>query len=209
MSLVDEAIAAHGGIERWRAIESIDVTLRCGGVALPMKGHRDTLRKFRATLDPRRPHAVLHGIGTFDGAAPRPQGMARRFRWTTDDVVHFAGYALWGYLAVPFVFADEDFAVRELRGRRLRVDFPERIPAHCRTQTFYFDENAVLRRLDYTAEVMLGTLARAKHECFDHAWLGGLLVPTRRRVTPRGLPGPTLVSIAIDDLRAEPPPRAT
>ncbi|MEX2195267.1 MAG: hypothetical protein WD844_08275 [Thermoleophilaceae bacterium] len=202
MSLLDEAIAAHGGLERWREISSIEVALRCGGIALPSKGRPRVLRSFRASADTRRPHVELHGIGTFDGAQPRPPGMARRLRWRTEDVVHFAGYALWGYLAAPFVFADEDVRVRELRGRRLEVEFPDRIPAHCRRQTFHFDEHARLRRLDYTAEVFFGPVARARHECHDHTWIDGLLVPVRRRVTPRGLPGPTLVSISIDELQA-------
>jgi hypothetical protein len=202
MSLVQEAIAAHGGLERWREISSIDVSLRCGGVAMALKRQPDALRRVEATVDPRRPHVELRGIGVFDAARPRPAGMARRPRWDIDDVVHFAGYALWGYLAAPFVFAEEDVEVRELPRRRLRVDFPERIPAHSRRQTFYFDSEAVLRRLDYTAEVFLGALGRAKHRCFEHRWIDGLLIPVRRRVTPRGLPAPTLVSIDIDRFHA-------
>ena len=202
MSLLDAAIVAHGGLERWREIQSIDVTLRVGGIAMPFKKQPTVLRHFEATVDARRPHVELHGIGTFDAKQPRPRGMARRFRWGTTDVVHFAGYALWGYLTAPFIFADEDFRVRELPRRRLRVEFPARIPTHSTRQTFYFDEHAILKRLDYTAEVMLGPLARAQHHCYDHTWIDGLLIPTRRRVTPRGLPAPTLVSINIDELHA-------
>ena len=127
MTLLEDAIDAHGGLARWREIRSIDVSLRCGGIAMPLKGQPTVLRQFTATVDPRRPHVELHSIGTFDSSVPRPAGMARRLRWSTDDVVHFAGYALWGYLAAPFVFADPDVTVRELPGRRLRVDFPAAI----------------------------------------------------------------------------------
>jgi hypothetical protein len=202
VSLLDAAIAAHGGLERWRQINSIELTMRCGGIAMPFKGQPQILRHVTATVDPRRPHVELHGIGTFDADRPRPAGMARRLRWRAEDVVHFAGYALWGYVAAPFVFADDDFTVVELPRRRLRVDFPARIPTHSRRQTFHFDENAVLQRLDYTAEVILGPLGRAKHRCFEHTWIDGLLIPTRRRVTPRGAPAPTLVSIEIETLHA-------
>jgi hypothetical protein len=202
MSLLDEAIAAHGGIERWREIEAIEVALRCGGIAMPAKRRPGVLADVRATVDPRRPHVELHGLGTFDGEQPRPAGIAKRTRWIDEDVVHFAGYALWGYMTAPFVFADDDVVVRELPRRRLRVEFPARIPAHSRRQTFQFDENGVLVRLDYTAEVFLGPLGRAKHVCRGHRWIDGLLVATSRRVTPRGLPAPTLVSIEIHEFSA-------
>lgn len=202
MSLLDAAVEAHGGLDRWREINSIEVTLSCGGIAMPFKGQPNVMRHVKATVDPRRPHVELHGIGTFDAGQGRPHGMARRLRWRTEDVVHFAGYALWGYVAAPFVFVEDDFVVHELPRRRLRVEFPERVPTHSRLQTFHFDANAVLQRLDYTAEVILGRLGRAKHRCFDHTWVDGLLIPMRRRVTPRGLPAPTLVSIDIRDFRA-------
>ncbi len=202
MSLLDAAIAAHGGLERWRQISSIELTMRCGGIAMPFKGQPQILRNVTATVETRRPHVEVHGVGTFDADQPRPAGIARRLRWTTSDVVHFGGYTLWGYIAAPFVFADEDFTVRELPRRRLRVDFPARVPTHSRRQTFYFNDDAVLQRLDYTAEVILGPLGRAKHRCFEHKWIDGLLIPTRRRVTPRGAPGPTLVSIEIEELHA-------
>ncbi|HWG09469.1 MAG TPA: hypothetical protein VN672_10745 [Solirubrobacteraceae bacterium] len=202
MTLLDETLAAHGGLERWREIETIEVALRCGGVAMALKRRPEALREVRATVDPRRPHVEVHGLGTFDGERPRPSGMATRGRWTDEDVVHFGGYALWGYVTTPFVFAEDDVLVRELPRRRLRVDFPDRIPAHSRRQTFHFDENAVLVRLDYTAEVFLGPFGRAKHVCREHRWIDGLLVATSRRVTPRGLPAPTLVSIEIDRFHA-------
>jgi hypothetical protein len=202
VSLLGAAIDAHGGLERWRAIESIDVTMRCGGIAMPFKGRPNVLRHVCATVDPRRAHVELRGLGTFDARLRRPAGMARRPRWSDEDVVHFAGYALWGYIAAPFMFAEEGFTVVELPRRRLRVDFPERIPTHSRRQTFYFDGEAVLQRLDYTAEVILGPLGRAKHRCFEHTWIDGLLIPMRRRVTPRGARFPTLVSIDIEELHA-------
>jgi hypothetical protein len=202
VGLAEAAIEAQGGIDRWREIKRIEVDFRGGGIAMPFKSQPDILRRVSAVAETARPRVEFRGIGTFDGLDPRPAGMARRFRWNRDDVIHFAGYALWGYLTVPFIFADEDVEVVELSRRRLRVDFPPRIPAHCRRQVFHFDENAVLTRLDYTAEVILGPLARAHHHLYDHEWIDGLLVSRRRRVTPPGLPAPTLVSIDIDRFRA-------
>ena len=128
MSLLEEAIAAHGGLERWREIDSIDISLRVGGIAMPTKGQPTITRNFSATADTHRPHVELHGIGTFDGHQPRPPGMARRMRWNVADAVHFTGYALWGYLTAPFLFAEQDVRVTELPRRRLRVELPARSP---------------------------------------------------------------------------------
>jgi hypothetical protein len=198
------AIDAHGGLERWQAIDSLALSVSCGGIALALKGKPTALANFKASVQTRHPHVVLEGLGTFDANQPRPTGMARRMRWSTADVVHFGGYALWGYLATPFVFAEEDVSVKELSHRRLRVDFPARIPSHCTRQIFHFDAEGVLLALDYTAEVMLGRLSRARHNCLRYESVDGLLIATRRRVRPRGLPGPTLVSIAFDDIRTSP-----
>lgn len=196
MSLLEEAIAAHGGMERWQQIDSLQVQLDCSGLALRMKGHADSLRDLTALVDVRRPQVRFSGLGTFDGAEPRPRGMARRLRWSREELVHFAGYALWNYLTAPFLFAGDGFEVEELPRRRLRVRFPTGVPTHSREQVFHFRPDGLLSRLDYTAEVF-GPWARAAHRCLEYAEFGGIVFPTRRRVVPRGLPGPTLIAIAI------------
>jgi hypothetical protein len=106
-------------------------------------------------------------------------------------------------MTTPFLFAEPGFVVAELPGRRLQVQFPDHIPTHSRVQTFRFGEDGLLRRLDYTADV-IGPWARVRHTCREYHALAGLMVATRRRVVPRGLPGPTLVSIEIDEYHARP-----
>ena len=199
MSLLEEAIAAHGGMERWRELKRIELRLSCGGIAMALKGRPGVLRELDATVDPRRPHVRFDRLGTFEGAHGRPPGMARRLRWTDQDVVHFAGYALWGYITAPFALASQGVTVEEIAGRRLRVTFPPELPTHSRKQTFHLAEDGRITRLDYTAEVF-GPWARAENHCLVHERVDGLLFATRRRVVPRGLSGPPLVTIAIDDI---------
>ncbi len=139
-------------------------------------------------------------------------GLRRIFSWDELDFTYFGGYATWNYLTAPFLFLRKGFrfAIFEDRHRspgawtQLRVTFPPDIPTHCREQTFFFDESLLLRRLDYTAEVV-GGWAHAAHVCDDYRNFDGLLVPTRRRVRPvlagRVLPGPTLVAIDVHDVR--------
>jgi hypothetical protein len=141
------------------------------------------------------------------------RNIRRWFYWDTLDFIYFGGYATWNYLLTPFLFLRNGFQFCELdpvsgsfgAWSRLRVTFPDNTPTHCRTQTFYFDEHFLLRRLDYTAEVV-GRWAQAAHFCDEYIEFDGLKIPTRRRVFPlpfgnRPLPGPTLVAIDVHDLR--------
>jgi hypothetical protein len=146
-----------------------------------------------------------------------PRSAFRSFRhllsWDDLDFIYFAGYATWNYLTAPFLLVRPGFIVTELGPgsgslaslRRLQVTFPEDIPTHCRQQLFYFDEQFLLRRLDYTAEVV-GGWAHAAHLCDEYRTFDGLKVPTKRTVLPlpfgaRPLPGPKLVSIEVHDLK--------
>lgn len=199
MSLLEEAIAAHGGIERWREVNRIRLTLRCGGIAMAMKGRPGVLRELDATVDPRRPRVQFDLLGTFDGEAGRPRGISRRVRWTDEDVVYFTGYALWNYVNAPFLLAGEGVSVEELSSRRLRATFPAELPTHSRKQVFHLADDGRITRLDYTAEVF-GPFAIAANHCLAHERVDGLLFATRRRVVPRGLPGPALVTVAIDGI---------
>lgn len=198
-ALLEETLAAHGGLERWRELDRIRVGLRCGGIAMAMKGRPGVLSDLDATLDTRRPRVEFAGLGTFDGAAGRPPGISRRLRWRDEDVLHFAGYALWNYLSAPFLFTWPGVEAEELSGRRLRVTFPAEIPTHSTRQTFHISAEGLIARHDYTAEV-IGPWASAVNRVLEYETVEGLTFGVRRRVTPRGLPAPTLVSIAIDTI---------
>lgn len=142
-------------------------------------------------------------------------GVPRNIRWDALDATYFAGYALWNYLSTPLLLTRKGVTVTELdprpqvsdRWRRLVVSFPPDIHTHSPLQTFYVDEAALIRRHDYTAEVV-GGWACAAHQCSDHSRFDGLVFPTRRRVRPRGpggraLPGPTLVALDINQVELE------
>lgn len=141
------------------------------------------------------------------------RGMRRQVCWDALDFIYFGGYATWNYLVTPFLFLRNGFQITEIKGPPvippdwtvLRVTFPEGLPTHCRNQVFYFDDQMLLRRLDYTAEVV-GRWAHAAHFCEAYHDFGGLKAPTRRRVLPlpfgpNPLPGPVLVSIEVHNMR--------
>lgn len=147
--------------------------------------------------------------------APRTcfKGLGHFFAWDDLDFIYFGGYATWNYLTTPFLFLRPGFEfellapVEGAQGRlaRLAATFPADIPTHSRRQVFYFDEQGLLVRLDYTAEVV-GGWARAAHFCEDYRDFGGLKAATKRRVWPTffgsaPLPFPNLVALDIDEIR--------
>jgi hypothetical protein len=119
---------------------------------------------------------------------------------------------MWTYVSTPFVFARQDYALRELEPwqeggqswRRLAVTFPDGVHTHSREQVFYIDADGLIRRHDYTAEPF-GGWAKAVHYCLEHRTFDGLVVPTRRRVYPRRRDnrprsGPLLVWVEAGDV---------
>jgi hypothetical protein len=164
---------------------------------------------------------ILDPAGRVMASRCRPRaafrGLRRQFRWDELDFLYFGGYATWNYMATPFIFLRPGFSFELLppisgpQGEitRLRATFPPDIPTHSRTQVFYFDEQRLLTRLDYTAEVV-GGWARAAHLCEgykDFVGAGGTLkAPTRRRVWPmiigdKPMGFPNLVALDVDDIR--------
>jgi hypothetical protein len=144
----------------------------------------------------------------FSGAA----GLRRALRWDHLDALYFAGYAIWNYMNTPFMLEGPGFECSEgeaidsggERWRRLDVRFPEAMHTHCPEQSFYFDERGLLRRHDYSPDV-ISTHASATHLCEGHREFDGLVFPTERRVVPKApggrvLPGPTIVSLKLDSI---------
>jgi hypothetical protein len=127
--------------------------------------------------------------------------------WDAHHLLYFAGYAMWTYLTTPFLFEMPGFRAEELapweeggeRWRRLRVHFPAGTPSHSPVQTFYFGADGLLRRHDYSVDVIGGT--SSANYASEHKDFGGLVFPTRRRVYSIGadnLPLRDRVILSID-----------
>ncbi|MGH3302439.1 MAG: hypothetical protein ACRDOK_12290 [Streptosporangiaceae bacterium] len=141
-----------------------------------------------------------------DPAAPFA-GQTRYSLWDDFQVAYFAGEANWNYFTAPFVLARSDFTAEETEPwhedgqawRSLLVTYPDSIVAHTRHQTYYFDDTGLLRRLDYSVDILGG--GPAVHYPSAYREFDGIMVPTRRRVYARnddGSPNRYSVSIAID-----------
>jgi hypothetical protein len=132
-----------------------------------------------------------------------------RAPWDDLHVAYFAGYAMWTYLTSPFTFASPGFRAVERSPvteqgeswRRLEVTFPDHIATHCREQIFYFDANGLLRRHDYTPEVI--NAGHAAHYVTGYKEFDGIMVPTRRRVYRRGEDGTVLRDVELVTIDVE------
>jgi hypothetical protein len=114
-------------------------------------------------------------------------------------------------MVTPFILAESDFETKELRRsgvrnerlRRLEVTFPARVVTHAATQTFYFEPEGLLRRLDYPAPHENG--AQIAQMFSGHQRFSGILVPTLCRLLSVGADGvpvakPTLLDLEIFDV---------
>ncbi len=231
--LLNEVIEAHGGHARWRDVDTIEASFSSGGLAFSLHLQPLALRGLRVSLRPHARHLVLHGYchegwsgvwtpahvrilderGTLIAERRDPRASFARFdmqfRWDKLDLLYFAGYALWNYLSFPFVLQEPGVTLIESAGDtasdQLRVRFDPDLPTHSADQTFHVDGARLLKRHDYTADV-IGHWAKAANFCLASEQVECLRFYTRRRVYPRigartVLPMPTLVWIEIDAIR--------
>jgi hypothetical protein len=135
--LLDRAIEAHGGIDRYRSASEISVRVQSTGWAFIIRFQRGTLADFTGRVSTAEPRAVLSPYpesgrrGIFERDAVRiesdsgevlaerrnPRAAFRGLRhaiwWDHLDLLHFAGYALWNYMSTPFMFLRPGFEMEE------------------------------------------------------------------------------------------------
>lgn len=227
--LLKLAIEAHGGLDRWSKVTRIEAQASIGGAVWASKGQRGILDDVRVRADPRTqwleysPFGEGNAYGRFEpdevslldsaGQLIRGRlapanafiGTTRESPWDTLDTLYFAGYALWNYLTIPFLFMEPGFTVREIDPwpeageiwRRLEVSFPANLATHSPVQHFYFDEKGLLRRHDYSAKVLGGV--PAANYALDHVTVDGIVFPTSRKVYVRDAGNrPMLDRLAVD-----------
>ena len=240
--LLKLAIEAHGGLERWREIEAFGLKVSIGGGLWRLKGLPDGLRDVTLRIQAHRPIVTITPFGgeartghftpdrvwvedanggvVEERTTPRASfaGHVLTTPWDKLQQLYFVSYALWNYLATPFVFTEPGFETREIgpheengeTWRRLLVKYPPSIPTHCAEQVMYFNAQGLLQRMDYSVDVVGDMVAgAASHYCFDHTPFGGIVIPTLRRAvsrTPKGavLSGPTGVLLQMSDIKLIP-----
>ena len=164
-----------------------------------------------------RPERIVleHLDGSLIEARDQPvrsfAGQTRDTPWDDIQVTYFVGEALWTYLNTPFLYTHEGFATEEIAPikvgaetwRRLKVIFPEHVKSHTREQISCFGPDGLLRRHDYTVDILGG--ATGLNYASEYRNVDGVIVPTRRRVYAyegdyQLVPEPLLVAIDMAEV---------
>ena len=135
--LLDHVTRAHGGLERWRQVESIQVTLDIFGPMLITRFKSPWLSNITACIYADRPYVSFHDFpeqgmtSIYDGyqvyifdagnriiaerdfSLKSNQAQKPRLRWDHLDLSYFLGQALWNYLCSPFIFNNAQFDCRQ------------------------------------------------------------------------------------------------
>jgi hypothetical protein len=209
--LLDLAVKAHGGLERWNKVKAIKVAASITGGIWYVKGKPDVLKNVVITAETRNERVTIDFSGqnkraifepsrvaiektdgspieTRDNPEKSFEGQQRETPWDDIQVAYFAGEALWTYLNTPFLYTHEGFATEEITSirveretwRRLKVTFPDNVKSHTREQISCFGPDGLLRRHDYTVDILGG--ATGLNYATDYRNVDGIIFPTQRRV---------------------------
>jgi hypothetical protein len=138
MTLLEDALEACGGMDRWRQLRRFTVHMSLDGVLFAHKGKAGLLKEIvvegctrqqslqitgfttpdrRSLYDPARV-AIERGDGELLLERPDPRaaffGHAEPTPWDDLHLAYYCGYLSWNYLTTPFLFADTDFQTQEL-----------------------------------------------------------------------------------------------
>jgi hypothetical protein len=108
--------------------------------------------------------------------------------WDKLQVAFFASEALWTYLTLPFLYTYPGFECEEIEPwhedgedwRRLQVIFPGHIVSHNKTQITHFGPDGLMRRHDYTVDILGG--ATGANYTTNYRDVQGIKMPGTRRV---------------------------
>jgi hypothetical protein len=232
--LLKLAVNAHGGLPHWNKLNTIEAHISIGGAIWDFKGQPGLLADvtFRSAIH-NQDRVVFDNFGgagqrsvfradlvrletaagqlVEERADPRSKFVLAD-QWDRVHAAYFSSYALWNYLTQPFVytmpgFATEEIAPWEEQGetwRRLKIRYPDHPAGHGREQISYFGADGLLRRHDYTVDILGG--ATGANYPSDYRNVDGIMLPMKRRIYAQQADGqkapePLLVSIDISEAR--------
>jgi hypothetical protein len=136
--LLELAINAHGGLDRWNQLASVEGQFSIGGAIWGFKGVPGVFSDIRVTLDLHAERVTIDPVSRPDAHTVFADGrmqlrsasgevlervddpkdsmarLAYDAPWTALDAAYFASEAWWTYLTAPFLFTYPGFRVEEV-----------------------------------------------------------------------------------------------
>src|SRR5271154_5383590 len=135
--LLNLAVKAHGGLNRWNKVKAIKVAAAITGGIWYVKGKGDFLKDVVLTAETRNERLTVDFPGQDKRAIFEPnrvvietvnetlieardnpeksfEGQQRETPWDDIHVAYFVGEALWTYLNTPFLYTYEGFVTEEI-----------------------------------------------------------------------------------------------
>ena len=219
MTAMDDAVKAHGGLDRWVAVRSLSAPLSIGGRLWADRGHDGVLADAAVFIDPHRQHVEFSGFGpqrlrtwyeprlvivlTEDGIeVDRRRDPRASFTqdaaalWDDVQVAYFASYAIWNYLTLPYLLTASGVKTAEIEPWPAVDSSWRRASADFARATV--DTHNRLQYYNFDSNNLLVRHdydadvlggAPASNQAWEYGEFSGLLFPTRRRVTARGADG--------------------
>ncbi|MDB5580250.1 MAG: hypothetical protein JWR80_5426 [Bradyrhizobium sp.] len=214
--LLETAIAAHGGFDRWNSLREVAADIALGGVLWELKGQAGLFETVHFEADTHEQRAT---IGRFDALGslvrftperlvvetdagevvesrenPRAAfaGHVGQTPWDRLHAAYFNAYALWTYLTQPFLYSYSGFATEEID------PWEEGGETWRRLRVVFPGDFASHTREQITYSGADGLMRRhdyavdvlggamGAHYIHDYQEVCGIMVPLRRRVFPRG-----------------------
>jgi hypothetical protein len=210
--LLEIAIAAHGGRERWQELKRLRAQIAVGGAMWHVKGWPGALADVDVTVEPHKQHtefspfivAGQHSVYEPDRTAivaddgevlearfsPRESfnGHTLMTAWDAQHLAYFTGYAMWTYLTTPFLFELSGFNTEEIAPWEEEGEIWRRLkvtfPAwiHSHSREQIFYFNAAGILCRHDYSVDIMGGTASANYASEPKSFGGLIVPTKRRV---------------------------
>jgi hypothetical protein len=218
--LLQLAVNAHGGLKRWNEITTITVAASLTGAIWFVKSQGDYLKDVVMTVDTTKERLLTDFPGQDKRFIFEPQRLVMERRDGTllqereDPERIFVGQLRetpWDDLNTPFLYTKPGFLTEEIASiqvdgeqwRRLKITFPDYIKSHTREQISCFGPDGLLRRHDYTVDILGG--ATGLNYASEYRDVDGIIIPTKRRIYAyegdyQLVPEPLLVKIDMGEI---------
>lgn len=209
--LLQLAVDAHGGLDRWNALTSVDTDLSLTGAIWSEKGKPDVFRQANLKAQLHTEHIIVSPVsgaggrsvfngkqqvletGTGEVLERRDDPEAPFFAaldapWDDMQAAYFTSEALWTYLTTPFLYTYPGFEIVEVEpwheNGEVWRSLQVTFPDHIASHTRTQTSHFGpdgLLRRHTYTVDILGGATGANYAC-GYAEIGGIMMPMRRRV---------------------------